>query len=258
MTQKLPNFEDIPVIALGRTDSTNAEGHRRAEAGAAHGTLLWATEQTAGRGRRGREWISKPGNLYASLVLRPDCEAKRATQIAFVAALAVSGFLGDYFSEAKRLQHKWPNDVLVDGRKLAGILAESRMGKGAALEWLVLGVGVNVDSYPEDVEWPAISLREIGGKPAEIAELVEAFGRAFTFWYNTWQKNGFESIREAWLDRAVGLGEPIRVRLQQETIEGLFTGLDEDGTLLVLKAGETVPFRVTAGDVFPTAVLRNH
>ena len=99
---------------------------------------------------------------------------------------------------------------------------------------------------------------EIGGKPAEIAELAEAFGRAFTFWYNTWQKDGFEPIREAWLDRAVGLGEPIRVRLQQETIEGIFTGLDEDGTLLVLKMGETVPFQVTAGDVFPTVVLRNH
>ena len=80
---------------------------------------------------------------------------------------------------------KWPNDVLVDGRKLAGILSESKMGKGLALEWLVLGVGVNVDSYPNDVEWPATSLRENGGKPAKIVELMEAFGRAFTFWYNT-------------------------------------------------------------------------
>lgn len=255
MTRASANF-DAPLIALGRTDSTNAQARRHAETGAAHGTLLWATEQTAGRGRLGREWVSRPGNFYASLVLRPACEAKKATQLAFVAALAVGTCLAEPLGETERC-YKWPNDVLVNGRKISGILAESMMGKGEALEWMVLGVGINVASHPENVEWPATSLHALGGKPVEIAKLVEGFGHAFFFWYKEWQEQGFGPIRQAWLAHAAGLGEPIRVRLHQETIEGTFTGLDEEGTLLVLKDGDRAPCRVMAGDVFPIGVLGN-
>lgn len=257
MTPTSKQAASFTSIALGRTESTNSEARRRAEAGAEHGTLLWAEAQTEGRGRRGREWISPPGNLYASFILKPACEVADVLQLAFVAALGVGRFLSDYLDEATPLHYKWPNDVLVNGRKIAGILAESTMGKTQTLEWVVLGVGINIESYPEGVEWPATSLRAQGGKAGEIAELVEAFGHSFFFCYNAWQDEGFPSIREAWLRRAAGLGGPIRVRLDQETFEGTFTGLDEDGALLVLKEGDEEPSRVTSGDVFPMDVLES-
>ena len=251
--------QDQPLtsIALGRTESTNSEARRRAEAGAGHGTLLWAAAQTKGRGQRGREWISPPGNLYASFILKPACEVAEALQLAFVAALGVGHFLSRYLDEATPLRYKWPNDVLVNGRKIAGILAESTMGKTQTLEWVVLGVGINIETYPEGVEWPATSLRAQGAKPPEIAELVEAFGRSFFFCYNEWRDEGFRLIREAWLRHAAGLGGPIRVRLDKETFEGTFTGLDEDGALLVLKEGDKDPSRITSGDVFPMDILES-
>jgi len=253
MTQAPSNSEAFSLIALGRTDSTNAEARRRAETGAAHGTLLWATEQTAGHGRRGREWVSKPGNFYASLILRPACEARQATQLAFVTALAVGALLEARFGVGPR--YKWPNDVLVDGCKIAGILAESMMGKDQGVEWMVLGVGINVASHPEGVEYPATSLHGLGSKRVKIAELAEAFGEAFFRCYDSWEKEGFAPVREAWLRRAAGIGEPIRVRLEQETIEGKFEDLDAEGALLLLKEGSADPVRITTGDVFPMSVI---
>ncbi|MCE2510083.1 MAG: biotin--[acetyl-CoA-carboxylase] ligase [Alphaproteobacteria bacterium] len=250
-----PQDQALALVALGRTESTNTEAHHRAGAGAAHGTLLWAEAQTKGRGRHGREWISPPGNLYASFILRPACDAATATQLAFVAALGVGRFLSRYLDAAIPVHFKWPNDVLVSGRKIAGILAESTMGKTQNLEWVVLGVGINIETHPEGVEWPATSLRAQGGNPPEIAELVEVFGQSFLFCYNEWQEKGFSPIRKAWLERAAGLDEPVRVRLGEESFEGTFVGLDEDGALLVLKDGDKDPSRVTSGDVFPMKVL---
>ncbi len=245
----------LTILALGPVDSTNAEARRRAEAGAEHGTLLWATSQTKGRGRRGREWVSPEGNLYASLVLRPTCPTTEAVQLAFVAALAVGSFLSDHLAETVALGYKWPNDVLVDGRKIAGVLAESVMGEGEGVRWVILGVGVNIASHPEGVEWPATSLRAAGVEIPEMAELAKAFGCALLYCYDEWQEEGFRPIRKAWLKRAVGLGGPIRVRLEKETFEGTFVDLDEDGALLVLREGEKRPSRVTAGDVFPVGVF---
>lgn len=250
-----PQDPSLNLVALGRTESTNTQAHRRAAAGAPHGTLLWAEEQTKGRGRQGREWISPPGNLYASLILRPKCDPTTATQLAFVAALGVGDFLARYLEKTIPVHYKWPNDVLVNGRKIAGILAESTMGKAQDLAWVILGVGINVATHPEKVEWPATSLRAEGAEPPEIPELVEKFGRSLLFCYNEWQEKGFPPIRKAWLERAAGLGERIRVRASEATFEGTFTGLDEDGALLVLKDGDKSPSRITSGDVFPMKIL---
>ena len=118
------------LVALDSVGSTNDEAARLADAGAREGTVVWAREQTGGRGRRGRHWVSPVGNLYSSTVLRPDCVAQRAAELGFAAALAVS----DIVPTGREVRVKWPNDVMVDGGKVAGILLESSIGQGGRVE----------------------------------------------------------------------------------------------------------------------------
>lgn len=235
------------LLSFDTVGSTNDEAKRLARAGAEAGALVWAREQSAGRGRRGRRWVSPPGNLYLSLVLRPACPASRAAQLGFVAALAV----GDTLAALDRLFYKWPNDVLVAGRKIAGILLESEMGSGGALAFLVVGVGVNLASAPEDAELPATSVAiETGTAPSPVTAL-EAFARHFELWLERWRRDGFAPVRSAWRARAVGLGGPIRVRLDNTTLAGRFIDIDEEGALLLETGGERR--RIAAGEVFPAA-----
>ncbi|MDX1574557.1 MAG: biotin--[acetyl-CoA-carboxylase] ligase [Kiloniellales bacterium] len=127
------------LVALESCESTNSEAMRRAEAGAEDGTLVWARRQTAGRGRRGRSWASLPGNLFFSLVLRPDCPPQEAAQLGFVAAVALGDAIGSVAPPMIEVRFKWPNDVLLNERKGAGILLESKIVDGS-MEWLVLGI----------------------------------------------------------------------------------------------------------------------
>jgi BirA family biotin operon repressor/biotin-[acetyl-CoA-carboxylase] ligase len=232
------------LVALDRVDSTNEEAKRRAREGAGEGTLVWAREQTRGRGRRGREWISPRGNLYLSLVLRPEVPQARHGELGFVAALALGETIDAFVPPLVELRYKWPNDVLVSGRKASGILLESESGA----EWLVLGVGVNVAHAPEGTETPATSLVEAGADEAGVAAVLDRFARLFLVWADRWRADGFAPIRAAWLRRAQGVGEMVRVRLPNETLEGRFADLDVSGALVL----ETASGRrlVTAGEVF--------
>lgn len=231
--------------------STNDEAKRLARDGAADGTVVWALEQTAGRGRRGRAWVSPRGNLYASMVLRPDCPAQRVPQLGFVAALAIGGALATLFPARISPSYKWPNDVLISGRKIAGILLESEMTAPDRLSFLVLGVGVNLSSSPCDAEFPATSLAEqnLGAVSPEI--MLEEFARLFQSWQTRWREDGFEPVRAAWLAGATLLGEPIRVRLDAGAMCGRFLDIDHEGTLLLDCAGECR--RIAAGEVFSAA-----
>ena len=142
--------------------STNDEAKALARAGAAEGTLVWAGEQTAGRGRRGRFWASPPGNLYLSLIMRPAVAPARAAQLGFVAALALAEGVGELCGPALDISCKWPNDILVAGRKLAGILLESEITDKHTIDFVVIGAGANLVATPSNVEYPATSLAEQG------------------------------------------------------------------------------------------------
>jgi BirA family transcriptional regulator, biotin operon repressor / biotin---[acetyl-CoA-carboxylase] ligase len=229
--------------------STNDEAKRLARGGAPEGTLVWAGEQTAGRGRRGRHWASPPGNLYLSLVLRPGGAPSRAAQLGFVAALGLGDALDGLAALGPRLRYKWPNDLLLDGRKLAGILLESETAASGAVDFVVIGTGVNLLSHPETSEYPATCLAEGGSATVSPAALLQAFVREFDPWLARWREEGFAPLREAWLARASGIGEDIRVRLERMTLTGRFVDLDEDGALLL--DGAEGPRRIAAGDVFP-------
>ncbi len=240
---RLERFEEI--------DSTNEEAKRCAAAGAPAGTLIWAKAQSAGRGRRGRSWVSVPGNLYMSLLLRPERGAGHAAQLGFAAALAVGEAILPLLPPAAALAYKWPNDVLVGGRKVSGILLESQASAEGRLDWLAVGMGVNVASFPAASEYPATSLADAGAAAADLEALLAAVAARFLFWYERWLREGFAPLRQAWLARAAGLGEPIRVRLSHGESEGRFAGIDEEGALL-LEQG-TAQRRISAGDVFPAA-----
>ena len=243
----LPSLYNL--IALDTIDSTNAEARRRAEDGAPEGTLVWALEQTAGRGRRGRTWVSPKGNFYASLVLRPEVPLKDAAQLSFVAALAVFDAIGAVCPAGLEVAVKWPNDVLITGRKVAGILLESQgaADAGAEADFIVLGVGVNLMSFPEDAEFPATCLTDEGAGVLPH-EFLEAFARHFLTWVRQWADQGFEKVRKNWLWRCDQTGKDIQVRLPNETLSGVFAGLDDAGALL-LDTG-TGTRTITAGDVF--------
>ena len=237
------------LVALETVDSTNDEALRLATAGAEDGTLVWAREQTGGRGRQGRSWSSPPGNLYFSMVLRPECAPAEAAQLGFVAGLALGEAIGSVAPPLIEVTYKWPNDLLLNGRKAAGILLESRSGPDGTLECLILGVGVNLKHFPEDTGFPATGLHFEGATEVEVVALLEAFGRHFMSWVNRWLDDGFAPVRRAWLHHAHGLGEEIEVRLPRETLKGTFKDLDARG-VLVLELPDGARREISAGDVY--------
>ncbi|MFZ1414430.1 MAG: biotin--[acetyl-CoA-carboxylase] ligase [Defluviicoccus sp.] len=240
----------MQLIPLGRVDSTNEEAIRRCRAGAADGCVVWAEQQSQGRGRRGRSWLSPRGNLYVSIVVRPRVPSAAYAQLSFVAGLAVADAVAAHLPEASAVGCKWPNDVLVCGRKVAGLLLESGGGQGSGGDWLVAGIGVNVAWAPKDdaVLYPATALAAEGGT-ATVPDVLTSLLPAFARWRSRWEEEGFAAIRSAWRVRAHGLGAAITVRLEAETLSGIFRDLDPAGALILEQ--DTGLRTITAGDVFP-------
>jgi len=223
--------------------STNDEAMRLAREGAAHGTVVHADEQTAGRGRLARRWLSPPGNLYVSIVLRPDVPAARMVELGFVSALAVADAVDALLPRQERATLKWPNDVLVRDGKIAGILLEQ------ADHALVLGVGLNVLQAPSGVSHQVSTIVGCGGL-ATVDGAREKLLAALANWFDTWQLEGFAPIRTAWLARAHPIGSTLNARLGERFVAGTFAGIDDDGALLL--DGSDGRVRVVAGDVQTT------
>ena len=240
-----------PIIVLDEIDSTNAEARRRADAGERGPRWITARRQTAGRGRRGRAWEGGTGNLTATLLLTLDKTPVEAAQVAFVAALAAGRTIAAYVP-ASIVRLKWPNDVLIGEHKVCGMLIESGPAPGSGL-WLAVGVGLNLASYPKDVERPATAVAEhmrhdvirLPTPDEALAQLAGDFDAALALWLD----QGFEPIRQTWVRAAAGLGEACTARLEHQTLEGVAEGLDADGALL-LRLPDGQLRRITAGDVF--------
>lgn len=222
-------------------DSTNEEARRLAAAGEAGPLWITTGRQTAGRGRHGRSWESLSGNLAATLLLTPARPQSEWAQLSFAAAIAAADMAAG-FAPGARIAVKWPNDVLADGRKLAGILLE-RAGPA-----LAIGIGVNLAHFPPDTEFPATSLAALGVPPPTPEQALTALAAQFAKWYEVWRGQGFAPLRDAWLARAAGLGARIRARLPDEERRGVFEGIDATGALL-LKEG-TGTRAISAGEVF--------
>ena len=222
-------------------DSTNSEARRLAEKGEPGPLWISTGRQTAGRGRRGRAWDAAPGNLAATLLIRPGASQAVLGQLSFVAALAAAE-TASHFARSAAILVKWPNDVLAEGKKLSGILLEG------GSDWLAVGIGINLASFPEGTEFPAISLAQLGIAPPSPEEALTVLAARFAHWYDVWMKDGFDTIRDAWLARAAGLGGAIRARLPNETRAGVFEGIDQSGALLLNEQGRVRP--IAAAEVF--------
>jgi BirA family biotin operon repressor/biotin-[acetyl-CoA-carboxylase] ligase len=253
MTKRLPGLPPgYRLLCYDSIGSTNDQAKRLANGVAEDGTLVWALEQTAGRGRRGRAWSSPRGNLYLSLILRPNCPVGIAAQLGFVAALAVGEALRAILGRVERLAYKWPNDVLINGRKIAGVLLESETVGSEKLSFIVVGVGVNLTASPQRTEFPATSVLEEGLGEVTPEAVLEEFAAHFRSWNTRWRAEGFAPVRESWLAAAaIARGEPIRVHLESRALCGRFLDLDHEGNLLLDYAGECR--RIAAGEVFPAA-----
>jgi BirA family biotin operon repressor/biotin-[acetyl-CoA-carboxylase] ligase len=222
-------------------DSTNAQAQRLTAAGEAGPLWIAADRQTAGRGRRGRAWESLGGNLAATLLLTPARSLAEWPQLSFAAAIATADMAAEFAPRAD-IAVKWPNDVLADGKKLAGILLE-RAG-----DRLAIGIGVNLAHFPPETEFPATALAALGAEVPGAEGALTVLAAHLAKWYEVWCGQGFAPLRDAWLARAAGLGSRIRARLPDEERQGVFEGIDAGGALLLNEGTRTRA--ISAGEVF--------
>jgi BirA family biotin operon repressor/biotin-[acetyl-CoA-carboxylase] ligase len=234
----------VRLVAHEVLGSTNAEALRLARQGECGPLWVVADRQTAGRGRRGRTWISPPGNLHASLLLTAAAPVEHWPELSFVAALAVHDAVVEVAPDLKtRLAIKWPNDLVLAGAKFAGILIEGENGAVA------VGIGVNCADHPAGMDYPATDLAATGA-PVSPTALFGALSVKMIGRIAQWNGGeGFSTIRTDWLARAAGLGEEVRVRLADRDLTGRFEAIDPAGGLVLrLPTGKTTT--IAAGDVF--------
>jgi BirA family transcriptional regulator, biotin operon repressor / biotin---[acetyl-CoA-carboxylase] ligase len=231
------------LLALDSVGSTNAEGLERGRRGERGPLWVTAKRQTAGRGRRGRIWVSEPGNLYASLLLTDPSPPQHSAELSFVAGLALhDAIAGRIPGLSTRLGLKWPNDLLIDRMKVAGVLVE---GEGPAV---VIGIGVNCVAHPAGTEFPATDLATAGVRttPESVFAPLSA---AMVVRLAQWNRGaGFAAIRTDWLARAAGLGKAIHIALDDSNLSGRFETIDDTGRLMLRTSdGKLRP--IAAGDV---------
>ncbi len=244
-------IEDYHLLSYDVLDSTNEEAKRLAGGGASHGAVIWAKKQTAGRGRMGREWVSPEGNLYVSVLLSPDKDLATCSQLSFVTAVAVAETLDVIVSDDAAISCKWPNDILYDGKKLGGILLESFTTPDVKKDkqWVVVGVGINIDHFPEHVMFPATCLRDAGVEIISAKIVLSRFIYNFIHRYDAWAKKGFKEVQKEWISRAYRLGHPTEVMVGDKQLKGIFDGIDSAGRLLLKQESGAVT-GISAGDVF--------
>jgi len=240
--------QGVGRVVLETVESTNAEALRLAAEGEAGPVWILAHRQTRGRGRQGRRWTDPTGNFAATLMMRLQASPAQAAQRSFVAALALHEALVELCGTPERFSLKWPNDVLLDGGKLAGILLESVTDANAGMV-LCVGIGVNLLAAPE-VEPGAVrpvSLAQATGVRLEPVEFLDVLAPAFVGWEAKLTGDGFDVVRRAWLDRAARLGEEIEARLPKQNYRGVFETVDETGALVLRTAQGVV--HLPAADV---------
>lgn len=228
-------------------DSTNKEAMRKIESGAKSGHWITAEEQLSGRGRGKREWVSKPGNLYCSLIYQTGKSIRHSAELSFVTSLAVRETVAQFITDAD-IRCKWPNDVLVDGKKISGILLETHTRPTDNETMMIIGTGINVEHHPKNTLYPVTHINENSEMKFCLADIFFILATKMAHWLTVWQEKGFSEIRREWLKYAKGQGEMITVRMGETEIVGRFVDLDAGGALQ-LDTGTEIKL-IHSGDVF--------
>ncbi len=246
------------IECLEEVDSTNARAWQLAEAEAADGTVIIADRQSAGRGRLGRRWESPSKvNLYCSILLRPQIPVQQAPQLTFLSAVTVAETLNDLYQLPARV--KWPNDILVGGAKIAGLLNEMN-AETEQIHFVILGIGVNLnmtaEQFPEDILYPATSVLLETGKTIDRAEFIRSLLTKLDGYYSEFLREGFVPIRRRWESLCELMNSRVQVDQNPGILQGMVVGLDADGALrLQLDDGRVE--RILAGDVKPLQPSRD-
>ncbi|WP_420960116.1 biotin--[acetyl-CoA-carboxylase] ligase [Brucella sp. IR073] len=241
---RLESFETV--------GSTNAVALERVQSGDQGKLWLVSKKQESGRGRRGRAWSTPSGNLAATLLLVESYELTTAATLGFVAGLSLADALDAVLTGTPDIRLKWPNDVLLDGAKLSGILLESTLLPENRFA-LAIGIGVNIVSHPDDLPYPATSLKALGSA-CDAETLFVALSDAWRENHALWNEGrGLKTIRARWLERAAGLGGEVAVRVENRVVRGIFETIDED-CRFVIRDAEGTRIRIDAGDVHFGAV----
>jgi BirA family transcriptional regulator, biotin operon repressor / biotin---[acetyl-CoA-carboxylase] ligase len=240
------------ILFLEETDSTNLRAHEQGEAGGGDGLVIIADRQTAGKGRLGRQWESPSGvNLYASVLLRPSFLPRQAPQLTFLSAVAVARAVQEVSGLTARV--KWPNDVLVGGRKIAGLLNEMS-AETERINYVILGIGVNLnmraEQFPVDLRYPATSVLLENGAPVSRTVFARSLLRHLDSLYALYLAEGFLPLRHAWEAHFDLVGREVEVDFRGTILRGLVDGIDAEGALLLRREDGQVE-KVLAGDVRP-------
>jgi BirA family biotin operon repressor/biotin-[acetyl-CoA-carboxylase] ligase len=240
------------LIELDEINSTNAEALRRAAAGERGPLWIMARRQTHGRGRSGRTWQDGPGNLMATLLFEPGCPPTALHHLSLLTGVAAVDAVAPFMAQRPSpLRLKWPNDILLGGAKLGGILVESSIFAGTTLA--AIGIGINLADAPAVPGRPTASLARAAAARPSPQDVLSALDARLAHWRTIWAAGAhFDTICSAWLERAGPIGEPITVHAASGIVTGTFAGLAPDGALLVQERNGTVT-RVTAGDVILSA-----
>ena len=230
----------MDIIELYEVDSTNKYAKEKIIEGIEEETVIWAHRQTDGKGRRDNNWDSPEGNLYMSFIIKPNIERQHIGQLSFAASLAIANMLSDLIEGNQEVKVKWPNDVLVDKKKISGILVETDSNS----EWVVVGMGVNIAASPDE----AISLYDIE-VDISVKDFLERLILQFGLVVARIEQEGFEGVQKEWLDRAYRIGEEIVARLSHETVIGVFKGIDDNG-ILELELEDGSIRKIASGEVF--------
>lgn len=229
--------------------STNDEAFRLAASGAPEGAAVIADSQTKGKGRLQRVWHSPPdSNIYTSIILRPGFKLVQAPQISIAAGVAVAEIISECCPG--QVQLKWPNDVLINKKKVCGILSQIKTSANC-IDFIVLGIGINVnignDQLPPDIRDIATSMTIETGREIARPELIISLYENIAKWYKQLTQEGFGAIKEKWLNLAPMIGRKVQVMFHQEVISGEAFGLDDDGSLMILTVNNE-RVKVAAGD----------
>jgi BirA family biotin operon repressor/biotin-[acetyl-CoA-carboxylase] ligase len=241
--------ETYELLHLETVDSTNEQARRLADQGIRVPHWIVADQQTAGRGRRGRVWDSPNGNLMTTLYLPVSLSPEEAGQLSFVAGLALQQTVAAYIGDGATVSVKWPNDVLIDGAKVSGILLETASSRENRIDWLAIGMGLNLHDFPSDTPYPASSVKAVVGTAPSNLDAAYQLAQDFEQFYQQWKNVGFASILMAWRHVAQNFGQPIAARLENETVEGIFVDIDGTGAL-VLETADGARQTISAADIF--------